>query len=369
MMLSRQPAMESGTGHDAASASDLVSDAIHHSSGGPLDGPARQFFEPRFGSRFDAVRLHTDARAADAAESVHARAFTLGDHIYFGRGEYQAASTAGRQLLAHELTHVIQQRTSDAPLQREARGRGGGRNKPDPPAKPAAAGSAKLVCGPNVTAQVKKAVAETRHMFHGWSTAKKAKACNMLVEPPQAAFAWDILDMHKNAWILRYRCKTPSASCPEQPKHPVCATQGANCGSTVQVGKDCYYAGSANYVIFGTMCKLCHDQFIGKRTFYGGMEFTELEMKALVYLYKVGGITGANVSTAADWAVAGYHGWPSGGTPPAGDRNNCHPGCPTPYRGSDKGFDFKIVWCPYSHPYAECTSELKAWESILGAIL
>jgi hypothetical protein len=72
---------------------------------------------------FSSVRAHTGPIAADAARSVHARAFTVGEHIVFGDNEYAPYSTHGQQLLAHELTHVAQQRlsgTSMALLQRES---------------------------------------------------------------------------------------------------------------------------------------------------------------------------------------------------------------------------------------------------------
>jgi outer membrane protein OmpA-like peptidoglycan-associated protein len=77
--------------------------------GVPLSPAQRGFFEPRFGHDFGAVRLHTGAPAERAAEAVQARAFTLGEDVVFGRGEYAPDSPAGRHLLAHELTHVVQQ--------------------------------------------------------------------------------------------------------------------------------------------------------------------------------------------------------------------------------------------------------------------
>jgi hypothetical protein len=77
--------------------------------GAPLSPAQRGFFEPRFGHDFGAVRLHTGALAESSAEAVRARAFTLGNDVVFGRGEYAPDSPSGRHLLAHELTHVVQQ--------------------------------------------------------------------------------------------------------------------------------------------------------------------------------------------------------------------------------------------------------------------
>jgi hypothetical protein len=77
--------------------------------GRPLDPAARGYFEPRFGADFGNVRVHDDAEAARAAESINAQAFTQGEHIFFNSGRYAPGDTPGRQLLAHELTHTIQQ--------------------------------------------------------------------------------------------------------------------------------------------------------------------------------------------------------------------------------------------------------------------
>lgn len=78
-------------------------------SGRPLDPSSRAFFEPRFGRDFSGVRVHTDRRAAESARAVQARAFTWGRDIVFGEGEYEPSGGAGKRLLAHELTHVVQQ--------------------------------------------------------------------------------------------------------------------------------------------------------------------------------------------------------------------------------------------------------------------
>ena len=77
--------------------------------GRSLSGVEQRFFEPRFGADFSAVRIHSDMRAANAARSINARAFTLGRDVVFGAGEYSSETSSGRKLLAHELTHVVQQ--------------------------------------------------------------------------------------------------------------------------------------------------------------------------------------------------------------------------------------------------------------------
>lgn len=78
-------------------------------SGQPLPPDVRQYMEPRFNADFTGVRIHTDGRAVMLNRQLGARAFTVGNQIFFGNGQYQPNSTAGRELLAHELTHTIQQ--------------------------------------------------------------------------------------------------------------------------------------------------------------------------------------------------------------------------------------------------------------------
>jgi hypothetical protein len=78
-------------------------------SGTPLPAESRAFFEPRFGQDFSGVRLHTGSASAEVANSLHAKAFTTGNHIVFGKGRYEPGSGEGKKLLAHELTHVVQQ--------------------------------------------------------------------------------------------------------------------------------------------------------------------------------------------------------------------------------------------------------------------
>lgn len=82
---------------------------VLHSSGQPLDAATRAFMEPRFGHDFSQVRVHTDARAAESARTVNALAYTVGRDVVFGKGQYVPTTIAGQRLLAHELTHVVQQ--------------------------------------------------------------------------------------------------------------------------------------------------------------------------------------------------------------------------------------------------------------------
>jgi hypothetical protein len=84
-------------------------------SGAPLPQAALDQFEPRFGHDFSTVRVHTGGAAAESARELGAQAYTLGQDIVFAAGRYAPETPAGQQLLAHELTHTIQQ-TGGAPL-------------------------------------------------------------------------------------------------------------------------------------------------------------------------------------------------------------------------------------------------------------
>ena len=77
--------------------------------GKPLAESERAYFEPRFGVDFSQVRVHTGPQAAESARAVNARAFTVGQNLVFGAGQYTPQTQKGKRLLAHELTHVVQQ--------------------------------------------------------------------------------------------------------------------------------------------------------------------------------------------------------------------------------------------------------------------
>lgn len=80
--------------------------------GQPLSDTTRSFFEPRFGQDFSQVRIYNDNQAAQTAKTINARAFTTGNNIVFGAGEYSPVTDSGRLLLAHELTHFLQQKNN-----------------------------------------------------------------------------------------------------------------------------------------------------------------------------------------------------------------------------------------------------------------
>lgn len=82
---------------------------LRQGGGTALPASTRSFMEPRFGHDFSNVKIHAGSQAANLSKSVNARAFTVGQDIFFNRGEFQPNSFGGMQLLAHELTHTLQQ--------------------------------------------------------------------------------------------------------------------------------------------------------------------------------------------------------------------------------------------------------------------
>jgi hypothetical protein len=83
--------------------------SVISSGGQPLDPATQAEMEARFGEDFSQVRVHTDARAAESAEAVSAKAYTVGNEIVLGKHGYAPSAKEGRRILAHELTHVVQQ--------------------------------------------------------------------------------------------------------------------------------------------------------------------------------------------------------------------------------------------------------------------
>jgi hypothetical protein len=93
----------------------IVNDVLH-SAGQPLSRDTREFMEPRFGHDFSQVRVHTDSKAAESARDLNANSYTVGKNIVFGAGQFLPGTWMGWQLLAHELTHVVQQQ-QQSPVQ------------------------------------------------------------------------------------------------------------------------------------------------------------------------------------------------------------------------------------------------------------
>ncbi|MDP2315253.1 MAG: DUF4157 domain-containing protein [Pseudomonadota bacterium] len=112
-LASRTIARDAGRGGAGGRAPVLVERASR-TGARPLPDRVRADMEGRFGERFGDVKVHTDGAAQAAADAVQARAYTVGNEIWFGRGEFRPDDPQGLELLAHELTHVLQNRGGDA---------------------------------------------------------------------------------------------------------------------------------------------------------------------------------------------------------------------------------------------------------------
>jgi Domain of unknown function (DUF4157) len=121
-IIQRKP-ISSGS-HIPSQSPSHVSNAVG-SGGRPLGNETRNFFEPRMDRDFGSVRIHTNSSANHSAQTIDAKAYTLGNNIVFGSGEYKPESESGRHLIAHELAHVVQQMrtisSSSTHIQRQRR--------------------------------------------------------------------------------------------------------------------------------------------------------------------------------------------------------------------------------------------------------
>jgi hypothetical protein len=100
--------VDAGANGEVDASMESVIESIR-GGGRPLPPSAREFFEPRFGYDFSQARVHTNPHAAELARSLQAQAFTVGRDVVFGDGQFAPETGGGKRLLAHELTHVLQQ--------------------------------------------------------------------------------------------------------------------------------------------------------------------------------------------------------------------------------------------------------------------
>ncbi|MEQ9364269.1 MAG: DUF4157 domain-containing protein, partial [Leptospirales bacterium] len=115
---------ESAAGPDGGTVSNDVAqkiDGVRNSGGEKLPESEREFFESRMGHDFGDVRIHTGSEAAQVSRDVNAKAFTIGRDVVFGEEEYKPGTPEGRRLMAHELTHTVQQGAArQTPIRRQA---------------------------------------------------------------------------------------------------------------------------------------------------------------------------------------------------------------------------------------------------------
>lgn len=143
----------------AAPAAGLAPAIVHEvlgRAGEPLDEATRRFMEAGFQADFSRVRVHTDARADESARAVQAEAYTVGEHVVFSRGAYRPETSGGRELLAHELAHVLQQQGAAPAGSLAIDADGGAEHEAQSLAKVVAAGGRVQVAG-SAPAAVQKA--------------------------------------------------------------------------------------------------------------------------------------------------------------------------------------------------------------------
>ena len=195
------PLIQRQTNGGGGSATVASGFASRLGTGAPLDSASRGYFEPRFGRDFSSVRVHTDDGAARSAASLSARAYTFGNHVVFGAGQWSPATTAGRKLLAHELAHVAQQAGGAGMVQRQMAGEEQGTEQVPPTAdkavpmdEPNKAPGCDDVCG-NTAAKCVQGPGEqcsddmTKKVAAAWQTAANqlTAASDAMAESPLSA--------------------------------------------------------------------------------------------------------------------------------------------------------------------------------------
>lgn len=322
------------------------------SSGGhPLDHQTRSFFEPRLGYDLSSVRIHTDSIAGQSAQAIHARAYTLNSNIVFGRGEYKPESETGRHLIAHELTHTIQQighinrqddmdagtsehRDADIPV--------AGVPIPGDAENPIPEPRIPRICGPDITSSLTTMLGTVEPWFRGLSGFQQSRSCAALgpagfVWLVNPIMAWDTRELFlpNTGWLDAYfmsrSCGSPRDSgCVTDPTRHLCETAGT-CGNSVVVGGKCMLAGTANYALFGKMCRLCHD--------YTG-RWNRWDMRAVIGAWKV--IDWDDSTPPKEVASAAYDGTFPTLPAAAENRGTCTDRC-----GLTHGGAFNFIWEPY----------------------
>jgi cytochrome c2 len=108
-------------GAESGTASNAITNQINNSKGGgtSMDKSTSSYMESRFGTDFSGIRIHTDNNAIQMSRELNAQAFTVGNDIYFNEGKYNPGDNSGKHLLAHELTHTLQQEGVQRKVQRQ----------------------------------------------------------------------------------------------------------------------------------------------------------------------------------------------------------------------------------------------------------
>jgi hypothetical protein len=349
----------------AALAAPPVVRNLLQSPGQTLQPASRLSMETRFGHDFSQVRVHTDARASESARAVNAQAYTVGSDVVLGEGQYAPETRQGQQLLAHELTHVVRQQ--DAAHVQQGAGRGlqvlqrqtdsevlgaadGGAadsevlGAADGGAASALAtqGAQQRICGPDITSSLTAMLGTVEPWFRGLTGFQQSRSCMALgpagflvgVNP---GMAWDTRELFLpntgwlDAYFRRGSCGSPrDPGCDTDPQRHLCETT-ETCGNSVVVNGKCMLAGTANYALFGKMCRLCHD--------YTG-RWNRWDMRAIIGAWKT--IDWDDSTPPKEVASAAYDGTFPTVPAAAENRGTCTGRC-----GLTSGGAFDFIWEPY----------------------
>jgi Domain of unknown function (DUF4157) len=189
-------ALEVASSHESDLAAATAASGALRDNGKPLPSTLRAFFEPRFNRDLGHVRIHTNTEAGASAQAVSAHAYTIGRDIVFAAGKYAPQTNQGRRLLAHELTHVIQQGevpSSAATLQRQEAMEQAG------PASEGGGGAPPAKCGEWGLDKLTKAVAE----FYVSNALKMTGQATTVswTTPPRVA-VWDVSTANRMIKVL-----------------------------------------------------------------------------------------------------------------------------------------------------------------------
>jgi hypothetical protein len=397
---SRMSRQASGNHFTDKTVSPFVIDVLR-APGQPLDLRTRRFMESRFDYDFSRVRVHADTQANRSARALNALAYTVGRHLVFGTGRYAPETVAGRRLLAHELTHVIQQGQATAidlcnlyvgPIDdgyefqansvaeafatlEEVRFNSVKQTKKTvqallSPVLQTEAPSIRRqpppgVCGPDVTAQVASIWTKIQTDFHSWTPSQREDACTRVLVPVKMPVwtpggdtkkflrsaadinGWDVLPLFQgdSLWLRSYPVYDAATGGP-------CATP-SSLNPSAPAFDDAHESDQtcSDTVQVGDQCWLNGTVNYGT---YGIMvrlchdEFPikfalALEMaEALIRTYKAIGPHPEDPTLPLAWLRATYNGGPGAKPANSGNRPQCRCNCPC--NGSITTWDY--VWEP-----------------------
>lgn len=191
----------------------------------------------------------------------------------------------------------------------------------------------KTVCGPDISLALATVLAKVRAYYASWPQSKREESCDRITSLwlLRAVMAWDIVELYlpNTEWLRElpyiHHCGEPQAILGD-------IEDPSRCPNTVQVGNDCFLAGTVNYALLGQICRLCNDEF--------GM-LSESTMENLIIAWKALKPWDLDdPSPPRAWARAGFQGYP-GHAPTRGNREHCTGRCPFP-----RSDPFDFVWEP-----------------------